>query len=172
MGGQTCLGGPNANLVAPYRAILRYYRCDAPYRTILFKGGPYPSFPCFFGIQTSKGKEGGQHSPKMVRYPPPWCLILHRHICAIPHFLGGHFGYSLTLQSLLFSISLLFSFSDFPCFFLCAFPLFSKDFRGSAKRTTLAFLGKNPCFFQKSKDWRVRVFYFFRLGGGARGNMG
>ena len=56
-------------------------------------------------------------------------------------------------------------FFQFPCFFrfpiflafLCVFPLFSKDFRGSAKRKTLAFLGKNPCFFQKSKDWRVRV---------------
>ena len=49
----------------------------------------------------------------------------------------------------------------FPIFlaFLCVFPLFSKDFRGSAKRKTLAFLGKSPCFFfifQKSKDWRVR----------------
>ena len=33
----------------PYRAILRYYRCDTPYRAILFKGGRY--------------------SPKMVRYP-------------------------------------------------------------------------------------------------------
>ena len=27
------------NLVAPYRAILRYYRCDTTYRAILFKGG-------------------------------------------------------------------------------------------------------------------------------------
>ena len=62
---------------------------------------------------------------------------------------------ALTLQSLLFSISLIFSFSDFPCF-SCVFPSFSKDFRGSAKRETLAFLGKNPCFFQKSKGWRVR----------------
>ena len=53
------------SLVAPYRAILRYYRCDTPYRAILFKGG--------------------EHSPKMVRYPP-WYLILHRHIRAIPHF--------------------------------------------------------------------------------------
>ena len=53
--------------MAPYRAILRYYRCDTPYRAMLFKGG--------------------LHSPKMVRYPPPlWYLIFHRHICAIPHF--------------------------------------------------------------------------------------
>ena len=63
---------------------------------------------------------------------------------------------TLTLQSLLFSISLLFSFSDFLAF-SCVFPSFSKDFRGSAKRKTLACLGKNPCFFQKSKVWRVRV---------------
>ena len=52
-------------LVAPYRAILRYYRCDNPYRAILFKGG--------------------QHSPKKVRYPPLY-LILDRRIRAIPHF--------------------------------------------------------------------------------------
>ena len=37
-------------LVAPYRAILRYYRCDTPYRAILF--------------------QGIQHSPTMMRYPP------------------------------------------------------------------------------------------------------
>ena len=64
---------------------------------------------------------------------------------------------TLTLQSLLFSsISLLFWFSLLFLAFSCVFPLFSKDFRGSAKRKTLAFLGENPCFFQKSKDWRVR----------------
>ena len=48
-------------------------------------------------------------------------------------------------------------FFRFPCFFCfpiflafsCVFPSFSKDFRGSAKRETLAFLGKNPCFFEK-----------------------
>ena len=51
----------------------------------------------------------------------------------------------------------LFSFSDFFLAFCCVFPSFSKDFMGSAKRKTLAFLGKNPCFFQKSKVWRVRV---------------
>ena len=62
---------------------------------------------------------------------------------------------TLTLQSLLFSISLLFSFSDFLAF-LCVFPPSSKDFRGSAKRKTLAFFGGFPCFFQKSKGWRVR----------------
>ena len=42
-----------------------YYRCDTPYRAILFKGG--------------------WRSPKMVRYPP-WYLVSQRHICAIPHF--------------------------------------------------------------------------------------
>ena len=64
-------------LVAPYRAILRYYRCDTPYRAILFKGG--------------------QHSPQMVRYPSlalsftqahlcdaPFCNV-SRDNCAIPH---------------------------------------------------------------------------------------
>ena len=64
-------------LVAPYRAILRDYRCDTPYRAILF--------------------QGGWHSPKMVRYPPlvlsftqahlcdtPFCNI-SRDNCAIPH---------------------------------------------------------------------------------------
>ena len=65
-------------LVAPYRTILRYYRCDTSYRAILF---------------------GGRlaHSIKMVRYPPlvlsftqahlcdtPFCNIL-RDNCAIPH---------------------------------------------------------------------------------------
>ena len=40
--------------------------------------------------------------------------------------------------------------------FLCVFPFFSKDFRGSAKRKTLAFFGGFPCFFQESKGWRVR----------------
>ena len=42
-------------VVAPYRAILRYYRCDTPYSAILFKGG--------------------WHSPKMVRYPPLVCEV-------------------------------------------------------------------------------------------------
>ena len=28
-----------SGLVAPYRAILRYYRCDTPYRAILLQGG-------------------------------------------------------------------------------------------------------------------------------------
>ena len=64
-------------LVAPYRAILRYYRCDTPYRAILFKGG--------------------LHSPKKLRYPPvvlsftqahlcdtPFCNV-SRDTCAIPH---------------------------------------------------------------------------------------
>ena len=46
--------------------MLRYYRCDTPYHATLFKGG--------------------WHSPKMVRDPPPWHLVSHRHICAIPDF--------------------------------------------------------------------------------------
>ena len=55
-----------ARLVAPYRAILRYYHRDTPYRAILFKG-------C-------------KQAHKMVRSPHPLALSLHRHICAIPHF--------------------------------------------------------------------------------------
>ena len=60
-----------------YRAILRYYRCDTPYRAILFKGG--------------------DQSPKMVRNPPlvlgltkarlcdtPFCYV-SRDNCAIAH---------------------------------------------------------------------------------------
>ena len=52
-------------LVAPYRAILRYYRCDTPYRAILFKEVSTP--------------------PKWCD-TPPWELVSHRHISAIPHF--------------------------------------------------------------------------------------
>ena len=42
---------------------LGYYRCDTPYRAILF--------------------QGILHSPTMLRYPP-WYLVSHRHLCAIP----------------------------------------------------------------------------------------
>ena len=57
------------------------------------------------------------------------------------------------------------AFFDFLAFFVFRFsllswgifPFFFKDFRGSTKRKTLAFLGENPCFFQKSKGWRVRA---------------
>ena len=55
----------HASLVAPYRAIPRYYRCDTPYRAIFF--------------------QGGQLSPKWCD-TPPWYWVSHRHICAIPHF--------------------------------------------------------------------------------------
>ena len=34
-----CIQDLIPGLVAPYRAILRYYRCDTPSRAILFKGG-------------------------------------------------------------------------------------------------------------------------------------
>ena len=64
------------SLVAPYRAILRYYRCDTPYRAIL--------------------SQPSQQSPNRVRYPPlvpsftqtyqcdtPFCNI-SRDTCAIP----------------------------------------------------------------------------------------
>ena len=47
---------------------------------------------------------------------------------------------------LAFFVFLVFSFCDFPCFFLCVFALFSKDFRGSARKGILFF------FF-----WRILV---------------
>ena len=53
-----------AGLVAPYRAILRYYRCDTPYRATLFKGG--------------------WHTPKMVRYPPLLLRFTKAHLCDTP----------------------------------------------------------------------------------------
>ena len=56
-------------LVAPYRAILRYYRCDthiAPY---------------FFKELSS--------SPKWCNTPPCY-FVSHMHICAIPHFATYH----------------------------------------------------------------------------------
>ena len=53
-------------LVAPKRGLLRYYRCDTPYRTTLF--------------------EGCEHSPKMVRCPPPGTYFHTGKFCAIPHF--------------------------------------------------------------------------------------
>ena len=52
-------------LVAPYRAILRYYRCNTPYRAIPF--------------------QGIMHSCKMVRYPPPRVLSFKQaHMCDTP----------------------------------------------------------------------------------------
>ena len=73
-------------------------------------------------------------------------------------------------QSVFFALTLQSLFFRFPCFFrfatllfLCIFPSFSKDFRVSAKRKTLAFFGKSPCFFQKSKGWRVRVVGHYSL---------
>ena len=55
--GVHCLSGP----------ILRYYRCDTPHHAMLV--------------------QGGSHSPKMVRSPPP-STEFHKHIsaCVIPHF--------------------------------------------------------------------------------------
>ena len=57
---------------------------------------------------------------------------------------------SLTLQSLLFSISLLFSFSDFPCFFLRFHFLFQGFWGLHEERNPCFFLGKKePLFFPK-----------------------
>ena len=51
--------------MAPYRTIARYHRCDTPYRAIPF--------------------QGGQHSPKMMRYPPFLALSFTRaHLCDTP----------------------------------------------------------------------------------------
>ena len=59
---------------------------------------------------------------------------------------------------LAFLVFLAFFVFRFPSLFLGVLPLFSKDFRGSAKRKTLAFFRGFPLlFFQKSKGWRVRV---------------
>ena len=68
---------------------------------------------------------------------------------------------SLTLQSLLVSISLFFSFSDFPCF-LVRFPFFSQDFRGSAKRKPLAFFRGFPCFSPKKQGVEGQGWDFVR----------
>ena len=72
----------------------------------------------------------------------------------IPDFLEP----TLTLQSLLFSISLLFSFFRFSLLFLCVFPLFSRIL-GVPRREKPVLFGKNPCFFSKKAriDWRVRA---------------
>ena len=51
--------------MAPYRVILRYYRCDTPYRAILLREVSTPPKCCD---------------------TLPWYLILHRHTRAIPHF--------------------------------------------------------------------------------------
>ena len=53
------------------------------------------------------------------------------------------------LQSLPFSISLLFSFSDFPCLFGRFFLSFPRFLGASAKRKTLAFFGVSLAFFSK-----------------------
>ena len=64
---------------------------------------------------------------------------------------------TLTLQSLLFWISLLFSFADFPCFF-GLFSFDSKDFRHSAKRRTLAFFGVSLAFFKNLENVKFQSF--------------
>ena len=56
--------------MAPYRAILRYYRCD----TI----AAIPHIARYFLREVS--------APPNWCDTPPWHLVLHRHICAIPHF--------------------------------------------------------------------------------------
>ena len=56
------------------------------------------------------------------------------------------------------------AFFDFLAFFVFrfsaflggVFPFFSKNFRDSAKRKTLAFFGVSLAVFRKSKGWRIR----------------
>ena len=62
-----------------------------------------------------------------------------------------------------FLFSLLFCFAMFLAF-LCVFPFFSQDSRGSAERKILAFFGGSSLFLQKrkSRDWRVRVAHHIR----------
>ena len=60
--------------------------------------------------------------------------------------------YPLTLQSLLFSFSMLFSFSDFPCFFFCAFFLSFPRISGVPRREKpLLFSGFPLLFFKKAR---------------------
>ena len=58
---------------------------------------------------------------------------------------------ALTLQSLLFSISLLFAFSDFPCFSLRFFLPFPRILGVPRREKPLLFSGKNPCFSKKAR---------------------
>ena len=53
--------------IYPYRATLRYYRCDTPHIA-----------GCFFREVSTP--------PIWCDTPPPLYLVSHRHICAIPHF--------------------------------------------------------------------------------------
>ena len=88
-----------------------------------------------------------------------------RQKCA-EHLLGGNIFWTIPmtlLKSLLFLFSLLFSFSVLLLAFLCVFPLFSKDFRGSAKRRTLAFFRGFPCFFPKKQGVGGSGYWGYRL---------
>ena len=92
---------------------------------------------------------------KIDRKPTPVLDILGQNDrVAIP--IAYRIAKTLTLQSLPFSFSLFFFVLRFSLFFfLCVcFPSFSKDFRGSAKRRTLALFGASLAFF----------FFFFKQG--------
>ena len=64
------------------------------------------------------------------------------------------------------------AFFCFPIFlaFLCVFPSFSKDFRGSAKRKTLAFFGKTLGFSKKARVGGSGIWLIFAKAGGFIGN--
>ena len=124
-----------------------------------FCNDPFPNDPISVVLKESKnvqmdaavlgGQTAGGHPKASARPLQP--------LFAVPAFreLENGLGTTLTLQPLLFSISLLFLFSDFPCFFLC-FSFLFQGFLGFREEKNPCFLGENPCFFQKSKGWRVR----------------
>ena len=83
------------------------------------------------------------------------------------HF-GTYFGFlfraegpkpilSLTLQSLLFSFSLLFFAFRVPLLFLCVFPFFPRILGVPRREKPLLSFGVSLAFVEKSKGWRVRA---------------
>ena len=74
------------------------------------------------------------------------------------YIIGIH---TLTLQSLLFSISLLFLFSDFPCFLVRFSSLFPRILGVPRSEKPLLFWGKPLAFSKKSKDWKGQGIYIY-----------
>ena len=75
--------------------------------------------------------------------------------------LAGYSSYSIAVSRytaplsssfyLLFSFSCLFSFSDFPCFFLCVFSFLFQGFYGFREERNPFFFGVSLAFFQKTR---------------------
>ena len=78
---------PSRGLVAPHRAILRYYRCDAPY---------YFHIARYFSRELALPQNGA--------IPTTWHLVSHRHISAIPHFATSHRTSARCLAQNIFAI--------------------------------------------------------------------